>query len=317
MKKQPREAQPGDILGAVGTRTGLRRRQLGASHLGRTPALRRYPWRAASCPTARMVMIPAAMLPRPKRNAGDQFSVNTGPDRIHADVRTALSPDRAAVRSCSNTPCLHATPDMRAATGQQLDWGARRCGIGYKRVHGRGDIPRFRGRHLTVRLGAIAANYRSYLRLAGPGRGGARGQGRCLWPGRGLRGAGAWRGPAATHFSWRGWKKALPCAADCATARIFVLDGAPPDARTGPDRPSPDARAEFAGRDRGLECRGGHGAPRTLDAAVHIDTGMNRLGLPGEELSILPAEWQARLEGYPSGAGDEPSGLRRRTRQTR
>src|SRR6185437_8326605 len=34
-----------------------------------------------------------------------------------------------------------------------------------------------------------------------------------------------------------------------------------------------------------------------LEAAVHIDTGMSRLGLPGEELSLLASEWRKRLEG--------------------
>ena len=37
-------------------------------------------------------------------------------------------------------------------------------------------------------------------------------------------------------------------------------------------------------------------ARRSLDAVVHIDTGMNRLGLPGEELSVLAAEWKTRLK---------------------
>src|SRR5262249_48291926 len=31
-------------------------------------------------------------------------------------------------------------------------------------------------------------------------------------------------------------------------------------------------------------------------AAIHIDTGMNRLGLPGEDVSVLAAEWKTRLK---------------------
>ena len=38
-------------------------------------------------------------------------------------------------------------------------------------------------------------------------------------------------------------------------------------------------------------------AHRTLDAAIHIDTGMNRLGLPPDELSDLAAGWRKRLAG--------------------
>jgi alanine racemase len=34
----------------------------------------------------------------------------------------------------------------------------------------------------------------------------------------------------------------------------------------------------------------------TLDAAIHIDTGMNRLGLAGDELSMLASGWNRRLE---------------------
>jgi alanine racemase len=35
----------------------------------------------------------------------------------------------------------------------------------------------------------------------------------------------------------------------------------------------------------------------TLDCAIHIDTGMNRLGVQGTDLSILAAEWTKRLAG--------------------
>ena len=34
-----------------------------------------------------------------------------------------------------------------------------------------------------------------------------------------------------------------------------------------------------------------------LDAAIHIDTGMNRLGLPHADLTTLAAEWKTRLSG--------------------
>ena len=79
-------------------------------------------------------------------------------------------------------------------------------------------------------------------------------------------------------------------------ARIFVLDGAQPDAVPAliSHRLTPvlNSTAEIAGWSAAAR------ATRTrLDAAIHIDTGMNRLGLPGSELASLAAEHVKRLEG--------------------
>ncbi|MDE3117013.1 MAG: alanine racemase, partial [Pseudomonadota bacterium] len=79
-------------------------------------------------------------------------------------------------------------------------------------------------------------------------------------------------------------------------ARIFVLDGAPPAAipaliahKLTPVLNSLDEIAAWAGTARGQ--RGG------LDAALQVDTGMNRLGLPPYELTTLAAEARTRLAG--------------------
>jgi len=78
-------------------------------------------------------------------------------------------------------------------------------------------------------------------------------------------------------------------------ARIFVLDGAAPDAVPALIAhhltPVLNSLVEIASWSAAAMT-----ARRALDAAIHIDTGMNRLGLPGEELSTLAAEWKTRLK---------------------
>jgi len=79
-------------------------------------------------------------------------------------------------------------------------------------------------------------------------------------------------------------------------ARIFVLDGAPPDAVpalvTHRLTPVLNSVAEVAAWSAvARESRS------VLDAALHIDTGMNRLGVPGDELPFLAAEPRKRFDG--------------------
>jgi alanine racemase len=79
-------------------------------------------------------------------------------------------------------------------------------------------------------------------------------------------------------------------------ARIFVLDGAHPDAVPAllANRLTPvlNSLAQIAAWSAAAGVGSG-----SLDAALHVDTGMNRLGLPAEELSILSAEHAKRLAG--------------------
>lgn len=148
---------------------------------------------------------------------------------------------------------------------------------------------------LDVRLGAIAANYRAYCRMAGP----------CAVAGvvkADAYGLGAARvAPALakagcdTFFVARleegtGLRKLLP------DARIFVLDGAQADAvpalithRLTPVLNSLEQVAAWSATATATRS--------ALDAALHVDTGINRLGLPGEELSVLAAEARTRLSG--------------------
>jgi alanine racemase len=155
--------------------------------------------------------------------------------------------------------------------------------------------PEFEAARLTVRLGAVAANYRQCQRLAGPaavsGVVKADAYGLGLVPvARALAAAGC-----DTFFLAR-LEEGITLRAALGAVRIFVLDGAAPD--TVPAlishrlTPVLNSLAEIAGWAAAAQ------ETRTeLEAAIHIDTGMNRLGLPGEELSLLASEWKKRVGG--------------------
>jgi alanine racemase len=153
----------------------------------------------------------------------------------------------------------------------------------------------FETARLTVRLDAVVANYRLCQRLVGPaavaGVVKADAYGLGVEPvTRALAAAGADTFFVARLEEGIALRKLVP------SARIFVLDGAAPDAVPGliGHRLTPvlNSLAEIAGWSAAAD------ATRTqLECAVHIDTGMNRLGLPGEELSRLAADHKKRLEG--------------------
>ncbi len=151
----------------------------------------------------------------------------------------------------------------------------------------------FEAARLTVRLGAVAANYRECGRLAGPAavagvvKADAYGLG-MLPVARRLAAEGCDSFFVARIEEGTALRPAVP------EARIFVLDGAPPAAipaliahKLTPVLNSLDEIAAWAEAARGR--RGG------LDAALQVDTGMNRLGLPSYDLTTLAAEARARL----------------------
>lgn len=121
-EEQPRsgEGTPTDILGAVG-------RELACSagsweHLTSVERARcgLYPWRGVKLPNGSLVMIPRNVLPRLKEPPPDtEFSLNTGSDRIRGDVQAGITPGQGGCPILQNTPCLHVTPAMRAATGDR------------------------------------------------------------------------------------------------------------------------------------------------------------------------------------------------------
>lgn len=113
------EGPPTDILGAVG-------RELACSagsweHLTSVERARcgLYPWRGVKLPNGSLVMIPRGQLPRLPEAPPTEFSLNTGSDRISSDVRAGIIPGQGGCPILQNTPCLHVTPAMRAATGDR------------------------------------------------------------------------------------------------------------------------------------------------------------------------------------------------------
>ena len=62
-------------------------------------------------------MLPRGVLPRLKEAPDTEFNVNSGSDRIGADVRNGMTPGQDGCPILQNTPCMHVTPGMRAATG--------------------------------------------------------------------------------------------------------------------------------------------------------------------------------------------------------
>ena len=153
----------------------------------------------------------------------------------------------------------------------------------------------FDAARLTVRLGAVAGNYHECQRAAGPAavagvvKADAYGLGADAVS-RALAGAGCDSFFVARLEEGIALRPILP------DARIFVLDGArsvaiPALIEYGLT-PVLNSLAEIA------DWSAAAGERRsTLDAAIHIDTGMNRLGLPREELSVLAAEVSRRLSG--------------------
>ncbi|HEX4177266.1 MAG TPA: alanine racemase, partial [Rhizomicrobium sp.] len=153
----------------------------------------------------------------------------------------------------------------------------------------------FEAARLSVRLKAVAANYSTYRRLAGPtavaavvkadayGLGAAR-----IVPA--LAAAGCDSFFVARLEEGVALRKINP------RARIFVLDGAAPDAVPAliSHRLTPvlNSLSEIAAWSAAASV-GQH----VLDAVIHVDTGMNRLGLPGDELSVLSGEKTRRLAG--------------------
>jgi len=155
--------------------------------------------------------------------------------------------------------------------------------------------PDFQAARLTVRLGAVVSNFHVCQRLAGP----AAVAGVVKADAYGL---GAHRVSEAltqagcdTFFVARA-EEGVALRPILPQSRIFVLDGAVADFVPAliANRLTPvlNSLSQIAGwRAAAKETRA------TLDCAIHVDTGMNRLGLSGDELSLLAGEWTKRIEG--------------------
>ncbi|HEY2033044.1 MAG TPA: alanine racemase [Rhizomicrobium sp.] len=153
----------------------------------------------------------------------------------------------------------------------------------------------FEPARLTVRLGAIAANYRTFQRLSGnaavAGVVKADGYGcGALEAAKMLRAAGC-----DTFFVAR-LREGIEVRKVISDARIFVLDGV--QRETIPALVSHKLTPVLNSLDEiALWSDAAQTARTEYDAAIHFDTGMNRLGLPHDELNTLAGELNSRLNG--------------------
>ncbi|MBV8799889.1 MAG: alanine racemase [Alphaproteobacteria bacterium] len=146
---------------------------------------------------------------------------------------------------------------------------------------------------LTVRLGAIAANYRHFVALC-PGVEVAAAVKADAY---GLGAAGVTPTLAAagcsTFFVAR-LEEGIALRPLRPDARIFLLDGVRQGTETAVIAhrliPALNSLAEVSLWSAAAASRG-----ETLDCAVHFDTGMNRLGLPAYEQPVLAAQGKHRL----------------------
>lgn len=153
----------------------------------------------------------------------------------------------------------------------------------------------FEAARLTVRLDAIVANYRTYRRMTGPCAVAAVVKADAY--GMGAAGvAPALADAGCDSFFVARLEEGVALRKLVPDARIFVLDGAHPDAVpaliTHRLTPALNSLAEIAAWSAAADA-----ARASLDAVVHVDTGMNRLGLPPEELAVLSGESAKRLTG--------------------
>jgi alanine racemase len=143
---------------------------------------------------------------------------------------------------------------------------------------------------LTVRLDAVAANYRRLRQEAGASAAVVKADGYGL--GANQVAPALAKAGCDTFFVAR-LGEGVALRAVLPRPRIFVLDGAAAESapaliahRLTPVLNSLEGIAAWSAAAKNAR----------LDAAIHIDTGMNRLGLTGEELSTLASEWKTRLK---------------------
>lgn len=160
---------------------------------------------------------------------------------------------------------------------------------------GQGMGDDFEAARLTVRLDAIAANYRTYCRMTGPCAVAAVVKADAYGMGAAAVAPALVEAGCDSFFVARlaegvALRKILPAA------RIFVLDGCQADAvpalLTHRLIPALNSLADIAAWSAAAAA-----AKSTLDAVIHADTGMNRLGLAPDELAILSGQSAKRLAG--------------------
>ena len=187
---------------------------------------------------------------------------------------------------------MSSTPHLRGRTGFDAGAAGLHCSTPMDREP---RIADFEAARLMVRLGAVTANFKTAQRLAGTATAAAVVKADAYGTGLAPVVPALVRAGCDTFFVAR-LEEGLALRPLAPEARIFVLDGAQPDAVPAliSHRLTPvlNSITEIAGWSAASRATQTH-----LDAAIHIDTGMNRLGLPGAELAVLAAEHAKRLEG--------------------
>ncbi|HWC64159.1 MAG TPA: alanine racemase [Rhizomicrobium sp.] len=153
----------------------------------------------------------------------------------------------------------------------------------------------FEAASLTVRLERIAGNYAVLRGLAGSAGVAAVVKADGYGLGANMV-ASTLRGEGCDTFFVARLQEGIALRQALPEARIFVFDGAEPDAAPALIAhrliPVLNSLPQIAAWSAAAKA-----SRRTLDAAIHIDTGMNRLGVAQGELSLLAAEWKTRLAG--------------------
>jgi alanine racemase len=145
---------------------------------------------------------------------------------------------------------------------------------------------------LVVRLGAIAENYCHFVGMASPAQAAGVVKADAYGLGMAQIAPALLRAGCDTFFVAR-MEEGIALRVLLPDARIFVLDGVSPDTASAFIEhrliPILNSLAQIATWSDSARAR-----HTTLECCVHIDTGMNRLGLPPDELAVLSAE-SARL----------------------
>lgn len=156
-------------------------------------------------------------------------------------------------------------------------------------------IPSDESARLTVRLGAVRENFRICTQLAAPAE--VAGVVKADAYGLGMAPvAGALLVEKCNTFFVARLSEGIALRPVVPHARIFVLDGVQADTAAAFFSwnliPVLNSLAQVETWSVAAQRQSS-----VLDAAIHVDTGMNRLGLSAQELSILSAESKTRLKG--------------------
>jgi alanine racemase len=228
---------------------------------------------------------------------------NPAPAIENGKLSRAYRKISVTTRQIWNRMCFRSAGQAKAGTSVVKRANTRRESLAMKgasyfrpaaftRIEPAGD---FEAARLMVRLGAIQANYRTYCHLAGGATVAAVVKADAYGLGA-VRVARALAAAGCDSFFVARLEEGIALRAAVPHARITVLDGVPSDAAAVLINhrltPALNSLSDIATWSAAAVA-----ARTSLDSVVHVDTGINRLGLSREELAILAAEAGRRLAG--------------------